>query len=106
MKPFSTYPQDRTLLLTLADAAAHGDDANAIELADLVRAILTDEQVSIDSEEADLRDHFAGKALVSMGTWMPTGFSNLNDGEACRKRAEWAYAQADAMIAARKGGAA
>lgn len=42
-KPFSTYPEDREKLLSLAAKAADSDDASAIELADLVTAILTDE---------------------------------------------------------------
>lgn len=50
MKPFSTYPEDRTKLLELAAKAADSDDAAAIELADLVKAILTDEQAVIDAE--------------------------------------------------------
>lgn len=52
-----------------------------------------------------LRDYFAGKALMSFGTWMPMGFSNLNGDDALAARASLAYRQADAMIAARKAGA-
>lgn len=52
MKPFSTYPEDRAK----APAAGRGYPsrrqrhgwADAIELADLVRAILEDEAVAID----------------------------------------------------------
>jgi len=56
-----------------------------------------------------LRDWFAGQALAGLGEWTP----NLDDGSqldwtsmvAVRiHRAEWAYAQADAMLAARKEG--
>lgn len=47
LKPFSTYPEDRAKLLDLAAKAADSDDAAAIELADLVKAILTDEAVSL-----------------------------------------------------------
>lgn len=53
MKPFSTYPEDRTKLLELAAKAADSDDAAAIELADLVKAILTDEQAVLDAEMFD-----------------------------------------------------
>ncbi|MDQ0132630.1 hypothetical protein J2T08_000531 [Neorhizobium galegae] len=56
-----------------------------------------------------LRDWFAGQALVAMGTWMPvpaSGYPNLLQIETQTARALCAYAQADAMIAARKGGAA
>jgi len=63
-----------------------------------------------------VRDHFASAALMSMGTWIPeydqkgnrlfgshgSGILNLFDPQIMRARAEWAYAQADAMIAARK----
>lgn len=52
-----------------------------------------------------LRDRFAGHALIGMGTWMPAGFVNLNTDEAAKSRAEFAYRQADAMLAARKGDA-
>lgn len=50
MKPFSTYPEDRAKLLELSSKAANSDDAAAIELADLVTAILTDEQALLDAE--------------------------------------------------------
>lgn len=47
MKPFSTYPEDRKKLLALAAAVLADDNAmavpEAVELADLVSAILTDE---------------------------------------------------------------
>lgn len=47
-----------------------------------------------------LRDWFAGQALVSMGTWMPpSATGKLNADEALRQRADWAYRQADAMMA-------
>lgn len=56
MKPFSTYPEDRVKLLQLA-ATVLADDSvmvgpAAIELADLVRAILEDEAVAIDMAES------------------------------------------------------
>lgn len=54
-------------------------------------------------EGMSLRDQFAGQALAAIGTWAPNspaGF-NLNDSEVRRERALWAYAQADAMLAAR-----
>jgi len=55
MKPFSTYPEDRAKLLNLA-ASVLADDSvmvgpDAIELADLVRAILKDEAVAISNAE-------------------------------------------------------
>lgn len=56
-----------------------------------------------------LRDYFAGQALVGIGTWMPVpevGYPHLMSQETLKQRSEWAYAQADAMIAARKGGEA
>lgn len=54
-----------------------------------------------------LRDYLAGQALVGIGTWMPNGTSlSLTTLDNLRARAEWAYAQADAMIVARKGGEA
>lgn len=53
MRPFSTYPEDRAKLLALAAKAADSDDAAAIELADLVTAILTDEQAVLDAEMFD-----------------------------------------------------
>jgi len=51
--PFSTYPEDRAKLLDLARKCELSDDANAIELGDLVRAILEDEAVAIASEARD-----------------------------------------------------
>lgn len=66
MRPFSTYPEDRAKLLALADAlldpmdtASATIDPNgsinpkAIELADLVKAILTDEKAVLDAEMFD-----------------------------------------------------
>ena len=48
-----------------------------------------------------LRDWFAGQALAGMGTWSPGNVALDQEG-----RARWAYAQADAMIAARSDGGA
>lgn len=49
-----------------------------------------------------LRDYFAGQALSSMGTWLPiSGGTSLTSREAHETRAQWAYAQADAMITER-----
>ena len=67
--------------------------------------------VPIDFRAAEygmtLRDWFAGQALAGMGTWMPQGYTNLNADGAAQARAEWAYNQADALLAARqKGGEA
>lgn len=56
-----------------------------------------------------LRDYFASQALVGIGAWMPVpvdGYTSLMSEETLKRRAEWAYAQADAMIAARKVGEA
>lgn len=60
-----------------------------------------------------LRDWFAGQAMASMGMWQPPGDYLDSDGFDLQPhtrryqtilqhlRAEWAYAQADAMLAAR-----
>lgn len=56
-KPFSTYPEDREKLLSLANkierteagTMAHEDAADS--LADLVKAILTDEAVYIEKDD-------------------------------------------------------
>lgn len=54
-----------------------------------------------------LRDYFAGQALAGMGTWCPDYRSdgnpvgtaqNLVNPGMQKARAEWAYAQADAML--------
>lgn len=56
MKPFSTYPEDREKLLKLAETieSNYSDDTIFIDaadaLADLVKAILTDEQAVLDAE--------------------------------------------------------
>ena len=44
--PFSSYPEDREKLLQLARECEQSADAKAVELGDLVRAILEDEAVS------------------------------------------------------------
>lgn len=54
-----------------------------------------------------LRDWFAGQALAGLREWTPPGedgsLLDWSDMEAIRRRkAEWAYAQADAMLAARR----
>ena len=58
---------------------------------------------------ATLRDWFAGQALIAMGTWFPSadyGPVNWDDKAfVARLRADYAYKQADAMLAAREGGA-
>lgn len=49
-----------------------------------------------------LRDWFAGQALVSIGTWTPLPqVENLWSEAAMSARANFAYRQADAMLAAR-----
>ena len=61
-----------------------------------------------------LRDWLAGQALAGMGTWSP-GFACVDEagrpvtGDECQRRrmalrARFAYAQADAMLAARTNG--
>lgn len=59
-------------------------------------------------EGMTLRDYFAGKALAGIGNWvhLVPREDNLSPAEIVERRAHWSYAQADAMIAARKGGAA
>lgn len=50
-----------------------------------------------------LRDWFAGQALMGMGTWSPVSAEELSHRDIVQKmRAEFAYEQADAMIAARE----
>ncbi len=52
-----------------------------------------------------LRDYFAGQALAGMGTWMPPYTdlpADLTDAAVLKARADWAYLQAIAMLAARK----
>lgn len=47
-----------------------------------------------------LRDDFAMVALIGIGTWMPgSQLKDLNHPDTLRSRAEYVYAQADAMIA-------
>lgn len=53
-----------------------------------------------------LREHFAGLALQSIGTWSPVPHEyskTLNDDETLIARARWAVSQADALIAALEG---
>ena len=54
-----------------------------------------------------LRDYFAGQALASLGDWTPNADDHSppdwTDMAALRqRRAEWSYAMADAMLAARE----
>lgn len=50
-----------------------------------------------------LRDWFAGQALVAMGTWAPVEPEEWSHRDVVqRMRAEFAYEQADAMLAARQ----
>lgn len=61
----------------------------------------------VSEDGMSLRDHFAGQALVALGTWMPvpkSGHPSLHSDETLKSRAEIAYRQADAMLAARKSG--
>jgi hypothetical protein len=50
MLPFSTYPEDRERLLLLARKILRddADRASIVELADLVVAILEDEQITLE----------------------------------------------------------
>lgn len=41
-------------------------------------------------------------ALAGMGTWSPGASHMLNSEDGQKNRAAWAYAQADAMLEARK----
>lgn len=57
MKPFSAYPEDRAKMLGLCAAVlkpsvyAEDSESAAIELADLVKAILEDEAVALKAPE-------------------------------------------------------
>jgi hypothetical protein len=55
-----------------------------------------------------LRDYFAGQALAGMGPWMPPAdhgpFNWDSREDVCALKSRWAYAQADAMLAARQKG--
>lgn len=54
-------------------------------------------------KDMSLRDYFATQALVGMGTWHPpTGGWSGSRESVCKVKASWAYAQADAMLAARE----
>jgi len=57
------------------------------------------------AEGMTLRDYIATHILAGVGTWtplLPTGGSvALNNSLGLKARASWAYAQADAMLAAR-----
>lgn len=52
-----------------------------------------------------LRDYFAAQTIVAMGTWTPSYTASLggviNQQEVMRARAEFAYAQSDAMLKVR-----
>ncbi|QIB39310.1 hypothetical protein G3A56_15955 [Rhizobium oryzihabitans] len=70
MRPFSTYPEDRDKLLELAAKAANSDDVAATELADLVTAILTDEQAVLDAEMFDqMTEEFSQEVEQSWQTF-------------------------------------
>jgi hypothetical protein len=58
--------------------------------------VSSDNYANPDSTGMTLRDYFAAKAMQAAAT-NPTGA----DGFTFEQRAEWAYAQADAMLAAR-----
>lgn len=51
-----------------------------------------------------LRDYVAAKALTGLGVWTPCAPSETispDSAEAHKRRAKWAYAAADAMLAER-----
>ena len=55
------------------------------------------------SDGMTLRDWFAGQTLVAMGTWAPVEPEEWSHRDVVQKmRAEFAYEQADAMLAARQ----
>lgn len=68
MKPFSTYPEDRAKLLALAakveNATGNDLDDSADELADLVRAILTDEAPAAEEAAAVVRERDEARAYL------------------------------------------
>ncbi len=57
------------------------------------------------SEGMTLRDWLAGQALIARGYWVPHSSAGYPLSNPEKHRAEWAYKEADAMLAARKGGA-
>ena len=78
-----------------------GDEQRALHSALRKSCILLE---SKDGDGMSLRDWFAGQALAGMTTWTPVGPSEICDlrtSETLQRRAEWAYAQADAMLRAR-----
>jgi hypothetical protein len=64
-------------------------------------------ETTMRQEGMTLRDWFAGQSLAGIGTWLPPGRTEegtLSVAQPWRQRelrAEWAYRQADAMIAER-----
>ena len=60
------------------------------------------EQVREEADMMNLRDYFAAQALAGVGTWIPSDAGgHLGMSHALKARAEWAYRQADALLAAR-----
>lgn len=69
---------------------------------------ITDVNNEVVNAGMSLRDFFAGQALVSIGAWTPLApkapyyhAPDLKSAAALKARAEWSYAQADAMLKAR-----
>ncbi len=63
-----------------------------------------DHNVNGVSNGMTLRDWFAGQTLNGMKMWapyVPGETDDLTKPETLKRRAEWAYAQADSMLAAR-----
>lgn len=70
----------------------------------MVSGIMRD-VLSTNPDRKALRDEFALAALVGIGGWLPGPVVESGKwpepSEVQRRRAEWAYAQADAMLEAR-----
>lgn len=70
-----------------------------------IRHWLTGETPTLPTPPMTLRDWFAGQALAGMGTWCPCrgdGYAPSGDDAIRRAKSDWAYAQADAMLAERE----
>ena len=72
-KPFSTYPEDREKLLKLAETVekSYSDDPSFIDaadaLADLVKAILTDEETWIDKGDGPAPEEQSLSEAIGLG---------------------------------------
>ena len=65
---------------------------------------VTPEAWSAGSTGMTLRDYLAAQVMVGFGTWTPAPYAlgGLDQDKAIKARAMLAYAQADAMLEARK----